>query len=81
MTCGFEEHCAYEANAYHDYVSEAYAATLLDPYEEGYCSYVFDCQDAGEPVLDFCEWKAGIKASYSSRIPLSWTDGASDCPF
>lgn len=54
----FQEHCDYEANARFDYVSEAFAATALDPWHEGYCDYAFDAEEAGEEVLEFSVWKA-----------------------
>jgi hypothetical protein len=47
----YEEDMAYEFNAQFDSVSEAYAATALDPIYEGYCSYCDSCeQDGTEPV-------------------------------
>lgn len=56
----WEEHCEYEANAQYDYIREAYAATALDPYQEGYqegySDYVADCVDEGVEPLTFANW-------------------------
>ena len=63
----FQEHCDYEANARFDYISEAYAATALDPWQEGYCDYAFDAEEAGEEVLGFDDWKARERARQAAR--------------
>jgi hypothetical protein len=78
-----QEAFEYEANARYDYVREAYAATALDPYEEGYSNYVFDAEDAGEEVLEFADWKAREKARMDAlrSTPFSWVDATDDCPF
>ncbi len=54
----WEEHCEYEANAQYDYIREAYAATALDPYLEGYSDYVVDCVDGGVEPFAFSDWRS-----------------------
>jgi hypothetical protein len=57
MFSQFEEDMEYEFNARFDYISEAYAATVLDGWSEGYCDYCDDCDENGDEPLDFGEWK------------------------
>lgn len=52
-----------EFNAQFDYIHEAYAATALDGYHEGYCDYCNECDEVGEEALGFDEWKASLKAT------------------
>lgn len=73
MYDNFQEHCDYEANAQYDYVSEAYAATALDPYYEGYCDYCFECEAHGDEPEDFATWKAGLWQVRAEPTPLTWS--------
>lgn len=76
----WEDHCDYEANARYDYISEAYAATALDPWEEGYSDYCFDCEDQGDTPLSFADWKASQQRPLPAPPPLTWNDGE-EIPF
>ncbi len=74
----FQEHCDYEDNARYDYISEAYAASALDPVYEGYCDDCFGREDAGLPALTFEEYKASLRAyrlqPASPAVAPSWDD-------
>jgi len=72
MSIQYDEDCEYHFNAQFDYVREAFASTALDPYHEGYCDYLNDCDEGGEKPLDFSDWKASLKTP--GRAPAGWND-------
>lgn len=79
-----QEDAEYELNARYDYVREAYAATALDPYEEGYSDYLFHCEADGVAPLEFAAWKAGLRQPRAAGVAQlgSWsTDSFDEVPF
>ena len=60
-----------EENARYDYYQEAYGATALDGYEEGFADYDGD--------LSFEDWKAEVKAAEKgSGAPIPDPVGAAE---
>lgn len=81
MMIQFQEDADYEFNAQFDYVREAYAATALDAYHEGYCDYCFECQEYGEEPLEFDAWKATLNTPRAQPRD-TWNDyGGDEIPF
>lgn len=81
MLTQFQEDADYEFNAQFDYVREAYAATELDGYHEGYCDYLFECDAHGEEPLEFDAWKATLNTPRAAP-PATWADyGDDEIPF
>lgn len=77
----YQEDADYEFNAQFDYVREAYAATELDAYHEGYCDYLNDCREYGEEPLEFDAWKASLNTPRAAP-PATWgTYGEDEIPF
>lgn len=68
----WEEHCEYEANAQYDYICEAYAATALDPYQEGYSDYVADCVDECVEPLTFANWRSAQTPPARPAVRDDW---------
>lgn len=78
----YQEEMDYEFNAQFDYVREAYAATELDPYHEGYCDYLNDCEQEGDDPLGFDDWKASLREVRTAPTPLVMADyGDDEIPF
>lgn len=77
----FQEHCDYEFNARYDYVSEAYAATVLDPHHEGYSDYLMGCEQNGTEPLPFDAYMASLKVARAHPVPASKWDDNEEIPF
>jgi hypothetical protein len=75
----YMEEMDYEFNARYDYAHEAYAATALDPYHEGYCDYCDACADEGVEPKDFRDWRADQCRAVPAPPPVAY--GAGDIPF
>lgn len=70
----YEEEMSYEFNAQFDYVSEAYAATALDPAYEGWCDYCNDCSQTGEEPLGFDVWKRSVTRPVAAPFRATYAD-------
>ena len=77
----FQEHCDYEANARYDYISEAYAASALDPIYEGYCNDCDGRRDEGLLERTLEEFKASLRADRVWAASPANASSGNDIPF